>query len=653
MNAILPDVKTAHYRIKRSAINDYLINYELFIKYNPAISPDLALDFNKLINEIRNELEPVEIAIELAAAGKPAPRLKNLIVWPKSVFSIGKSAFVVVESKLDGDCALITADEKADEFSGSVPVGGALQAVPLSWSNLIRLKNLVLEDDPTSTIFPRAEMPLNKTSLGIGSRFTTLHWPAVAWAMKALNLPLTANQNSIPRELIYDVDAMLNNKLAAVPFPFIGASVPEGHQGQSVQGMSAASIVTYLKYGFHHNKIPWGFNADHQPIGGRFDAVERELVEGSLFATYITYDLSPELSAYQIISDDQKLDAVFPAIVEPALFDTVCKKLASLNLTMPVLELKRIIAYLMPAMKKMKQRDDCCAQLRTTMFTTDIGRRFFRELSLDELPGQTTPEMLAVCCALAEALGVQFNFIAPNVGFQKNFPYSDNKKLCAAITALYDIARKFNVSIGFHSGSGKSRENYNTIGKETSGNFEIKTSGRYTYELGVALSKSSDSNDLNLWHDWYEFTKQLAVTSAFSNNATQRNFARDFINKTLQIEQVHGENVFSSPDSLSSALNALKPSPDHPFWFEYNFLYILAGNENPGRLGDHSPAGYRQRSRFYRISDQGKLLFAQRVAGYILFLAGSTGMADTATINKAEEKLATYSSYEKLLEDIS
>jgi hypothetical protein len=43
---------------------------------------------------------------------------------------------------------------------------------------------------------------INQVSLGIGARFTTMHWPAVDWVMKELRLPLTANQNSVPRELV-------------------------------------------------------------------------------------------------------------------------------------------------------------------------------------------------------------------------------------------------------------------------------------------------------------------------------------------------------------------------------------------------------------------------------------------------------------------
>ena len=43
--------------------------------------------------------------------------------------------------------------------------------------------------------------------------------------MQALELPLTANQNSIPRELVFDVEVMLDDQLDTCAFPFIGGDV--------------------------------------------------------------------------------------------------------------------------------------------------------------------------------------------------------------------------------------------------------------------------------------------------------------------------------------------------------------------------------------------------------------------------------------------
>ena len=85
--------------------------------------------------------------------------------------------------------------------------------------------------------------------------------------------------------------------------------------------------------------------------------------------------------------------------------------------------------------------------------------------------------MLALC----EVMGMPVNFIAPAFGFQKNTPYPDNTALRALIQKQWDVCAKFGVSIGFHSGSGKSAENYRVMGQVTGRALEIKTSGRYTY----------------------------------------------------------------------------------------------------------------------------------------------------------------------------
>ena len=86
----------------------------------------------------------------------------------------------------------------------------------------------MLDADPGATLFPTATGTLERSSLGVGARFTTLHWPAVEWAMAELSLSMTANQNSIPRELVYDVDVMLSGRLEGVPFdPRVALLMPK------------------------------------------------------------------------------------------------------------------------------------------------------------------------------------------------------------------------------------------------------------------------------------------------------------------------------------------------------------------------------------------------------------------------------------------
>jgi hypothetical protein len=639
-----------------SAINGFLLSNNIRIRNNPAISPDLCLDPAGLEEAARAALPVLKGLVSSANGETQEARIRvaadRLDFYPASMLEAGRWRFFVIEDRSSGDAGLLVEGPDALPVPGAVALGDGFQLLPMLWGGLPALKNLVQRNDPASTAFPVAVGTLARSSLGIGARFTTLHWPAVAWAMQKLGLSVTANQNSIPRELVYDVDAMLEDRLAQVPFPFIGGSVPEGHQGQSVEGMTHASILEFLKTGFHRRRIPWGFNADHQPIGGRFDAIEEELAQGCAFASYITFDLSPELALHAPVESATELEQAFASLGEPGLFRRVVERLGPLGLSLDETQSMRLFTYLLPAMRKLARRDEAYTRVRRELFTEEVGRRYFRELSIDELPGRTTPETLALCLAMAEALGVRIHYVAPAIGFQKNFPYPDNSELRSTVAALYRVAQAFGVSIGFHSGSGKSAENYSVVGEVTEKNLEIKTSGRYTYEMGAALARSHDPRDRVLWRDWYEFTRELAIEGAFAPDATRQRMAREFIRHALAHEKRDEKGVFENPDALRSALAALPYSPDHMFWFEYNFLYVLAGDGSPRRLGDHGPRGYAQRARFYSISDEARLGYARGVASYILFLAEATGLADASRVAEARERLAALPDYAALERDL-
>jgi len=611
-----------------SAINAFLLRHGLRIAQNPCVSPDFCLDWRELRARFRH--------------GQP------LHLWPKSGFTTAAGNWQLAEDPVTGDCAWLLepvgeggSDVLADAMS--LPEGG--WGFPATWANLLRLKNLIQEHDPESTIFPTAGGNLGRSTLGVGARFTTLHWPAVEWAMSALELGVTANQNSIPRELVYDTDVMLAGKLDRVPFPFIGTSVPEGHQGQSVEGMSHGSVLSKLKTGFHHRKIAWSFNADHQPIGGAFDIREDALVRGCLLASYITFDLSPELALNRPAAASE-LDAAIVAKVRA--------RVTAAGFPAQDPEFDALLRSVWPAMLKMKRRDEKYRAAREKAFTTAAGRSYLRELSIDELPGLTTQATTAVMLALAAELGMPVNFVAPAFGFQKNTPYPDNAGLRQLIEAQWAVCRAFGASLGFHSGSGKSAENYRVMGEVTGGHLEIKTSGRYTYEMGIALAASEDAGDRELWRDWYRFTIEMAVAGAFAADTTEQTMARRFITTALEAAG-RTSAIYATPADCRAAIDALPPSPDHMFFFEYNFLYVLAagGRADKAALGDHTPDGYKQRARFYAISPAARLLYARGVAGYLIFLAEQTGLVPPARCAGARTLLDRYATYEAMISDIS
>ena len=91
------------------------------------------------------------------------------------------------------------------------------------------------------------------------------------------------------------------------------------------------------------------------------------------------------------------------------------------------------------------------------------------------------------------------------------------------------------------------------------------------------------------------------------------------------------------------------------FWFEYNFLYVLAAGGKPAKaaLGDHSAAGYRQRARFYAISPEARLLYAKGVAGYIVFLAEHAGLVFAERCAAVRRLLNRIESYDEFIMEIS
>jgi hypothetical protein len=620
-----------------SAINEFLLKSDLRIASNPCVSPDFCLDWKALAADLQTGAE--------------------LQWYPQSTFTTEAGEWGLVENAT-GDHAWVLsgADALASALSGpSVALEDGRVAFPATWEHLLELKNQIQEADPEATIFPSTSQRLGQSTIGVGARFTTLHWTGVDWAMAQLGLGLTANQNSIPRELVFDVDTMLAGKLDRVPFPFIGADVPEGHQGQSVEGMSHGCVLAKLKTGFHKRRIAWSFNADHQPIGGVFDVREDLLVKGCLLASYITFDLSPELSRTKVPEGSESQAAYVRQEVEPALVSQVQKRVGEAGIELNEDQFNELLCRVWPSMLKMQVRDAKYRAIREKHFTTEVGRSFLRELSIDELPGLTTPETTAIMLALCEAMEMPVQFVAPAFGFQKNMPYPDNTELRALIERQWNVCKAFGVSIGFHSGSGKSAENYEVLGAVTGGKLEIKTSGRYTYEMGVALAASSDPEDQKLWLDWYQFTLDLAVAGAFAESETERSMARTFIEESLATAKASATDVFASPEQCRAVLSALKPNPDYMFWFEYNFLYVLAaeGKAEKSALGDHSPAGYRQRERFYSISAEGRLRFAGNVARYIVFLCETTGLAPAEHCAKVRVKLDAYEDFNTFVADIA
>jgi hypothetical protein len=217
--------------------------------------------------------------------------------------------------------------------------------------------------------------------------------------------------------------------------------------------------------------------------------------------------------------------------------------------------------------------------------------------------------MLALC----EALGMKIHFVAPAFGFQKNMPYPDNAALRALIEKQWAVCRQFGVSIGFHSGSGKSAENYQVMGSVTGQPPRDQDQRPLHLRDGpralrlVRIPPTRRSGATGIVHPRARPRRRLQHRRHRAEDGARLHHRR-----ARQVRPRHRQ-VSPAPTATPRRPRVAAAEPEHMFWFEYNFLYVLAagGRAEKAALGDHTPAGYQQRARFYGVSAEGRLLFAR------------------------------------------
>ena len=130
------------------------------------------------------------------------------------------------------------------------------------------------------------------------------------------------------------------------------------------------------------------------------------------------------------------------------------------------------------------------------------SREFGVEVALDEIPEITKPKELFFYLNELKGIGVDLNFIAPNVGFKKREDYTgDLHFLEETIKRLHVIASSLGVLLSFHSGSGahpysdKGIGTWSTVRRATCGLLKYKVSGVYIQLLLEVMSKFPSTSE--------------------------------------------------------------------------------------------------------------------------------------------------------------
>lgn len=118
------------------------------------------------------------------------------------------------------------------------------------------------------------------------------------------------------------------------------------------------------------------------------------------------------------------------------------------------------------------------------------------EIAFDETPYLTRAEELLFLLEELKLRGIQPDFVAPNVGFEKRADYQGNlHELGSRVAVLASIARGFGSLLSFHSGSGSSPWSdkgpgvYKALLKATGRKLKYKVSGVYIELILHLLSR--------------------------------------------------------------------------------------------------------------------------------------------------------------------
>ena len=135
-------------------------------------------------------------------------------------------------------------------------------------------------------------------------------------------------------------------------------------------------------------------------------------------------------------------------------------------------------------------------------------REFGIEVALDEVPQVTKPKEIIFYLNELKRLGIDVDFIAPNVGFKKREDFDgDLNELRRVIDVLNSIAKSFGSLISFHSGSGahpysdKGVGTWATIREVTGGAIKYKVSGVYIQLLMEVMSRFPVGSEVRSLYD--------------------------------------------------------------------------------------------------------------------------------------------------------
>ncbi len=523
------------------------------IEINPATNPGVldtytwdpgtALEYCANYIEFLNSVTKAAESAHCTGCLKGALADNDAVVAPSVVFEDGKAYFLM--NLPDGQKVFVVASSGKLNKSGEI---GMLSDDKIAiWPVNVEsvkwyLKNLLPH------LSPRAFGAVPR--LGIGNRQTVTVWPGVIRGLKKIGGPAETVQNSAYRELA-PMDMILSPPGEEVTYLPGHGSLSIGHTGSSIQGFWLSGVLSHIENGCTE---PYGADLDHIPVKAADDiwiSKAKHLIECGRHFTFFTLDTS-FLFNFNAIDLSARYDKAIEIGVE--MYNHI---------------------------KSLKD-----------------GEAFDFEFSLDEGPEITEPAELRYVLDQLTKKGVNFAFIAPNVGFEKRIDYrkpGGMPALEAIVKEMSQIAAEYGALLDFHSGSDKSSLTYQTISKAANGNIKLKVSGK----LQLILSEVMADFDPEFFNEWWDYTLVSAKAEADAGVPV----AVEFIDMLEKRRAEEGGNF--------------KKSPKDRFFTDYSFGMVGAKDAN---------GNFLFRDKFYSLRTDVQEEYTNRVAGYIEKLAEDLGV---------------------------
>ncbi len=331
-----------------------------------------------------------------------------------------------------------------------------------------------------------------------------------------------------------------------------------GHTRVSIDHLYYAGLWAAIRAGWRE-----GYNAeaDHFIVTGdtpeqvaKSVAMVKEAIEAAGGYTKFTTDTS---RMFDLRADerhpkpysDAEVDAKFGEILTAEEQSWILAEFAGgagVELGLSVTAVKRLAVKFGQSLKLNEELYDYILLVKQGR---DSWKHFDFEPSIDEAETLTTPGELFFYMHWLKSRGRPATLVPPNLGFKKRQAYPETteqlekyvhhkmwpelaprvakdfdgkplEELGARVSALAEIARKFNGTLSIHSGSGKQAAVLQHIGKSTRGRLNYKISGELQLQLFDVLSEQpADSKWRQLFDRMVERCNAFAAKNAFGEES--------------------------------------------------------------------------------------------------------------------------------------